>query len=275
MASPLSVTSASISTSGKTRKTVAHCIFTCVTAAKNTTSGKAGILGAGLFRTASTSISDLPLSPPKAASETGRPTQLSVPITEALSCRTSNENPNTPSSPSCGTRPRTLSYGPARACFCRSPTASKQSPTTMEKSSPLTSRSQPRWGRYPILPNPITRGNAASTNTPTAYSDSTSQKVQISLLCQIPMSKGSRINLTLAPERYSATELLVRFSSTPKSSPLHFAVEWAQARAIRPAPNPCDIQTGTQGSHHGCNGPLQSGPGRPHLDLQTRSSRLI
>src|SRR6202158_3610615 len=139
----------------------------------------------------------------------------------------SNENPNTPSSPSCGTRPRTLSYGPARACFCRSPTASKQSPTTMEKSLPLTSRSQLRWGRYPILPNPITRGNAASTNTPTAYSDSTSQKVQISLLCQIPMSKGSRINSTLAPERYSATELLVRFSSTPKVSPLHFAVEWA------------------------------------------------
>jgi hypothetical protein len=41
------------------------------------------------------------------------------------------------------------------------------------------------------------------------------------------MSKGSRINSTLAPERYSATELLVRFSSTPKISPLHFAVEWA------------------------------------------------
>src|ERR1700675_4936431 len=172
-------------------------------------------------------MSDLPLSPQKAASETGRPTQLSVPITEALSCRMSNENPNTPSSPSCGTRARTLSYGPAHACFCRSPTASKQSPTTMEKSSPLTSRSQPRWGRYPILPTPITRGNAASTNTPSAYSDSTSQKVQISLLCQMPMAKGSRISLTLAPERYSATELLVRFSSTPKLSPLHFAVEWA------------------------------------------------
>src|ERR1700675_4973561 len=172
-------------------------------------------------------MSDLPLSPQKAASETGRPTQLSVPITEALSCRMSSENPNTPSSPSCGTRARTLSYGPARACFCRSPIASKQSPTTMEKSSPLTSRSRPRWGRYPILPNPITRGNAGSTNTPTAYSDSTSQKVQISLLCQIPMSKWSRINSTLAPERYSATELLVRFSSTPKLSPLHFAVEWA------------------------------------------------
>ena len=48
-----------------------------------------------------------------------------------------------------------------------------------------------------------------------------------------------------------------------------------QARAIRPAPHPCDIQTGTQGSHHGCNGPLQSGPGGPHVVLQTRSSRLI
>ena len=47
MASPLSVTSASISMSGKTRKTGAHCIFTCVTAAKNTTSGKARIRGAG------------------------------------------------------------------------------------------------------------------------------------------------------------------------------------------------------------------------------------
>jgi hypothetical protein len=41
------------------------------------------------------------------------------------------------------------------------------------------------------------------------------------------MSKGSRINSTLAPERYSATELLARFSSTPKIFPLHFAVEWA------------------------------------------------
>src|SRR5712675_1575563 len=184
------------------------------------------------------------MTPPKAASETGRPTQLSVPITEALSCRTSNENPNTPSSPSCGTRPRTLSYGPARACFCRSPTASKQSPTTMEKSSPLTSRSQPRWGRYLILPNPITRGNVASTNTPTAYSDSTSQKAQICLLCQIPMSKGSRINSTHAPERYSATELLVRFSSTPKISPLHFAVEWASLfRHLPERGEPCGRNT--------------------------------
>jgi hypothetical protein len=45
------------------------------------------------------------------------------------------------------------------------------------------------------------------------------------------MSKGSRINSTLAPERYSATELLVRFSSTPKISPLHFAVEWAHQKS--------------------------------------------
>jgi hypothetical protein len=43
-----------------------------------------------------------------------------------------------------------------------------------------------------------------------------------SLLCRIPMSKGSRINSTLAPERYSATELLVRCS--PKISPLRDAI---------------------------------------------------
>src|SRR6266576_1903489 len=45
----------------------------------------------------------------------------------------SNENPNTPSSPSWLTIARTLFYRPARACFCRWPIASKQSPTTMEK----------------------------------------------------------------------------------------------------------------------------------------------
>jgi hypothetical protein len=44
------------------------------------------------------------------------------------------------------------------------------------------------------------------------------------------MSKGSRINSTLAPERYSAIELLVRLSSTPKIFPLHFAVEWATTK---------------------------------------------
>ena len=183
--------------------------------------------GRGLIRTASISISGLLLSPQKAASETGRPTRLSAPITKALSCRTSSEPPNTPSSPNCRTRTRTLSCRPAHACSCRSLTKSKQSLTTMEKSSPLTPKSQPRWGHYPILPSPITRGNAASTNTLTASSGSTSQKVPTSLFCPMPMSKGSRTNSTLAPERYSATKPLARFSSAPEICPLHFTVEWA------------------------------------------------
>ena len=98
----------------------------------------------------------------------------------------------------------------------------------MEKSSPLTPKSQPRWRHYPILPSPITRGNAASTNTLTASSGSTSQKVPTSLFCPMPMSKGSRTNSTLAPERYSATKPLARFSSAPEICPLHFTVEWAR-----------------------------------------------
>jgi hypothetical protein len=61
----------------------------------------------------------------------------------------------------------------------------------------------------------------------TPPSDTGGQKVQTSLFCPMQMSKGSRINSTLAPERYSATEPLVRFSSTPKIGPLHFTVEWA------------------------------------------------
>ena len=39
--------------------------------------------------------------------------------------------------------------------------------------------------------------------------------------------KGSRTNSTLAPERYSATKPLARFSSAPEICPLHFTVEWA------------------------------------------------
>ena len=66
----------------------------------------------------------------------------------------------------------------------------------MEKSSPLTPKSQLRWGHYPILTSLITRGNAASTNTLTASSGSTSQKVPTSLFCPMPMSKGSRTNST-------------------------------------------------------------------------------
>ena len=46
----------------------------------------------------------------------------------------------------------------------------------------------------------------------------------------MPMSKGSRTNSTLAPERYSATKPLARFSSAPEICPLHFTVEWAPVR---------------------------------------------
>ena len=48
-----------------------------------------------------------------------------------------------------------------------------------------------------------------------------------SLFCPMPMSKGSRTNSTLAPERYSATKPLARCSSAPEICPLHFTVEWA------------------------------------------------
>jgi len=58
----------------------------------------------------------------------------------------------------------------------------------------------------------ITRGNAASTNTQTASSGSTSQKAQTSLRCRTPTSKGSRTNSTPAPARYSATKPQARFS---------------------------------------------------------------
>src|ERR1700674_1078557 len=43
----------------------------------------------------------------------------------------------------------------------------------------------------------------------------------------MPMSKGSRINSTHAPERYSAIRHLARFSPTPRLCVLHFTVEWA------------------------------------------------
>ncbi len=55
----------------------------------------------------------------------------------------------------------------------------------------------------------------------------TSQKVQTSLFCPMPMSKASRTNSTPAPERYSATKTHARFSSSPKTGQLHFTVEWA------------------------------------------------
>ena len=44
--------------------------------------------------------------------------------------------------------------------------------------------------------------------------------------------KGSRTNSTLAPERYSATKPLARFSSAPEICPLHFTVEWASSQFL-------------------------------------------
>ena len=55
-------------------------------------------------------------------------------------------------------------------------------------------------GALSYLPSPITRGNAASTNTLTASSGSTSQKVPTSLFCPMPMSKGSRTS-QLSPQK--------------------------------------------------------------------------
>ena len=48
-----------------------------------------------------------------------------------------------------------------------------------------------------------------------------------------------------------------------------------QTRPLGVASHPRRLQTGTQGSHHGRHGILQSGARRPHLDLQARQSRLI
>src|SRR6516164_6033422 len=48
-----------------------------------------------------------------------------------------------------------------------------------------------------------------------------------------------------------------------------------QARSLSAAPHPCRIQTGTQGSHHGRHGRIQSPSGSPYLVLQARPSRLI
>ena len=226
MASPLSVTSASISMSGKTRRR-GHAVSSLASQRQKYNRRKGKNSGRGLFRTASISISGLLLSPQKAASETGRPTRLSAPITKALSCRTSSKPPNTPARQTAGQERDSVVQACARVLL---PLADQIETITYDngKEFPLTPKSQPRWGHYPILPSPITRGNAASTNTLTASSGSTSQKVPTSLFCPMPMSKGSRTNSTLAPERYSATKPLARFSSAPEICPLHFTVEWAR-----------------------------------------------
>ena len=184
--------------SGKTRKTGARCIFTCVTAEK-IQQAQGQEFGARADSQPRRYRSAASYCRRKSRIGDWEATRLSAPITKALSCRTSSEPPNTPSSPP----PDKNADSVVKACarvLCRSLTASKQSLTTMEKSSPLTPKSQPRWGHYPILPSPITRGNAASTNTLTASSGSTSQKVPTSLFCPMPMSKGSR-TIQLSPQK--------------------------------------------------------------------------
>ena len=52
-------------------------------------------------------------------------------------------------------------------------------------------------GALSYFAKPYHSWNAASTNTLTASSGSTSQKVPTSLFCPMPMSKGSRTNSTL------------------------------------------------------------------------------
>ena len=80
------------------------------------------------------------------------------------------------------------------------------------KESPPTPKSSPHWVPNPTLRSLITRGNAASMNTQTASSGSTSQKAQTSRRCRTPTSNGSRTNSTPAPARYSATKPQARFS---------------------------------------------------------------
>src|SRR5271155_3682168 len=84
------------------------------------------------------------------------------------------------------------------------------------------------WEQNPTLPSLITRGNAASTNTLTASSDNTSQRVQTSLRCPTPTSKGSKINSTPAPERYSAPNPARGLPDCRLTRLLHFTVEWAR-----------------------------------------------
>ena len=162
--------------SGKTRKTAAHCIFTCVSSGKKYNKRKGKNSGRGLIPNR-VDIDQRP-SIVAAKSRIGdweADTIIGAKHRGAVMSHVERKSKYTKLA-KLPAKSATLSYRPARACFCRSLSASKQSLTTMEKSSPLTLRSQPRWGRYPILPNLITRGNAASTNIPTACSDSTSPK---------------------------------------------------------------------------------------------------
>ena len=97
----------------KDKKDGGRCIFTCDTEAKNTTGARARIRGGAVPKRV-----DIDQRPPIVAAKSrigaGRPTRLSAPITKALSCRTSSEPPNTPSSPNCRTRTRLFVQACAR-----------------------------------------------------------------------------------------------------------------------------------------------------------------
>src|SRR5262249_17226941 len=63
------------------------------------------------------------------------------------------------------------------------------------------------------------------------------------------------------------------FTFTPKHGSGLNVIEGFRSFGV--APHSRRIQTGTQGSPHGCHGSFQPRSGRPHVVLQTRSSRLI
>jgi hypothetical protein len=71
---------------------------------------------------------------------------------------------------------------------------------------------------------------------------------------------ASHSNLHIASDSHSRQ----RMAPGSTSSGLLF-----QARPLSPAPHPCRVQTGTQGAHHGSNGFLQSGTGRPREKTKT------
>ena len=136
------------------------------------------------------------------------------------------------SSPSSLTRAQPPS---CRACgaasFCRSPIKHRNDHLRQRKRVRLPrSKLPPSIGcSNPTLRSLITRGNAASTNTQTASSGSTSQKAQTSLRCRTPTSKGSRTNSTPAPARLLGYQTPKRgFPRWPlERRLLHFTVEWA------------------------------------------------
>ena len=102
--------------------------------------------------------------------ENGRPKRLSGANTKAFLWRTRKEDLNRRCRLYGRARTRILLRGPAPVCAGRWPNKKNHLRTTKEISPFATFEAKPRWGHYPTLPSPITRGNAASTNTLTASS---------------------------------------------------------------------------------------------------------